>query len=613
MKRILYLTFIILTIIFSSIAVAGESVTLYTKDGRSKIVDASTIDEWSKSGWYEKVTLYSKDGRSISILTCDVDAYKKVGWYDKVNLYSADGRTISVLTCDVDAYKTVGWYEGVTMFAPDGRSKTVPSFNVLVEESVGWKKGVTVYNKEGKSKLVSPFNLDAEATNGWYCLTLLYAPDGRIIEVTDDKVEAHIKVGWSKTPCDAFTYEKNFPKHQSIDKSVYYYCNNNTAYIKRGLTTLDNGTFDDTTLERIEIPDTVTKIDYLSFEITNKWNNTSPIKRMGIPKSVTDFSASTFSFSDNVKPKDLVIYCEKESEAEMFAKRYDINYVNATIIYSIDGNRTMMVTDEEKGAYIKSGLWYSSPNILVYTKDGNKKLIKDSELPQYKANGWTENKDEAIVTVFAYDGRTMDIGINQLEAYKNVGWYESLDEVRTLMVSLDYRYQYVFNDVVEANKAVGWYTVDDGLERMINNGGFFSVLKLVKDMEDSIPDQEFCRLRDKVCNHFVEKREGCPITVWSPHVSINSRGIPVATFDVENLTSEKVTGFTVEFICYDKNGNQTKDYGSAKVTATASNQNLFGYSTTTCSVELHGNTRTVEISVPKVTKVFRSYMSPWYK
>jgi len=222
-----------------------------------------------------------------------------------------------------------------------------------------------------------------------------------------------------------------------------------TLYVARGVETVGSFAFDGcSNLSRVELSDTVTKVDAYAFDDTK-------INRIGIPSSVTTINGYSFdthglvSYSDAYN-KHMVVYCEPGSMAEVFAKKHDLTYFYATMIHAPDG-KTMMVTADEKMTYIASGQWFDAPPVLLYAADGRSKYFAPSQVEAHKKVGWYT---EPFVKMYAVDGRTKYFHESQVEAQKTVGWY---DAPPVLMYTIDGRTKYYPATAVEAQKTVGWF------------------------------------------------------------------------------------------------------------------------------------------------------------
>ena len=406
MKKRIFCLVLVVLLALPSLVVSAEFVTMYQEDGRTKPVHSSRIDEHKKEGWYEGVTMYAKDGRTITISPFKVVDYKKVGWYEGFTMYATDGRTIKVSPFKVADYKKVGWYD---------------------------KKS------------------DA--------YTLVYSADGRITDAPKGKVEEYIAVGWKTKPVELkvteatedYQYGDGVLRVSGPEKLTEGLYKNNknvkTLYVGGYVTEIGQNEFlGCSSISRIEIADSVTKIRSYAFDDTK-------VTRIGIPKSVT-FIDSPFGYhSWKIIENNLVVYCEKGSKAEEFAKWNNLKYVYATMIYCGDG-RTMMVDDNEKALYLASGLWFDEPITTIYTLDGRSKVVKNSDVAAYSKVGWY---DSPIITMYAADGRTKKVPSAQKEAYKKVGWYEKEADIWVTMYAADGRTKKVLKANVAKEKAVGWF------------------------------------------------------------------------------------------------------------------------------------------------------------
>ena len=221
-----------------------------------------------------------------------------------------------------------------------------------------------------------------------------------------------------------------------------------TLYVCRGVKSLANFAFEQClNLSRVEISDTVTTLGKYAFDDAS-------IKRIGIPKSVTILDGYMFdmhglnSYSDSAN-KNMVVYCEKGSMAEEFAKNYGLKYVNATIVYGEDG-KTMMVDAKERESYLAGGNWAANPDpVKMYAADGRTKLVDKTKVEANKKVGWYEG-----VTMYASDGRTTLVSPFKVAEYKKVGWYNGKP---VKLYALDGRTKTVGANDVAAYEKAGWY------------------------------------------------------------------------------------------------------------------------------------------------------------
>ena len=349
-----------------------------------------------------------------------------------VKMYAVDGRTIDVPQSKVAAYKKVGWYEGTTMYAADGRTTKVSPFKVADYKKVGW------YDKRADA------------------YTLLYSADGRITEAPKGKVKDYTAAGW-KTSYVALKVTDESSNHKygdgvlrvfgpdKLNDDTYYKDKSNvkSLYVGGNVTEIGGWTFRDwSKVSRVEISNSVRKIDDFAFD-------GSKITRIGIPKSVTTIGSSMLSSTYYIN-KNIVIYCEKGSKAEEFAKSKELKYVYATIIYSGDG-RTMMVDAKEKAIYLSSGLWLEVPCVTMYAVDGRTKVVKKTDVAAYKKVGWY---DSPVITVYAADGRTKKIASSQKDAHLKVGWFATKP---VKMYNVEGKTKYVEQYDVAAAEKDNWY------------------------------------------------------------------------------------------------------------------------------------------------------------
>ena len=633
---------------------------VYTTDGRTKVVKKTEVEAYKKVGWFKTkpVKMYTVDGRTKYVESTDVEANKKVGWFKTkpVKMYSADGRTKYVESTDVAANKKVGWFKTkpVKMYSADGRTKYVESTDVTANKKAGWfkTKPVKMYSADGRTKYVESTDVTANKKAGWYdkksdAYQLLYSADGRIMYAPKAKVSQYTSAGWS-------TKYTEFAPTVKLGRALYgagilqvfgpnaleddlYKANTNikTLYIGGNVSGIGPSEFNScSNLSRVEISDTVTYIGYYNFYNTN-------ITRIGIPKSVNSLS-DVFDVYYST-PKNLVIYCEKGSAAERFAKIYNIKYVYATMIYCVDG-RTMMVTAEEKEAYLASGLWYTTPKIKMYSADGKTKIVDRKNVAAYKKVGWYEKvdylttmyatngktklvalKDVAAnkkvgwfdappVTVYSIDGKTKVISSNDVAAYKKVGWYDNKADVTTTMYSADGRTKQVFKGKVAAEKKVGWLSLADYGKLLVNKYGGETALATIESQENTVDSATYNNAVKETLNAYYRK-VGCPLAVvdWSRG---SDYGIPEIHITFRNLSQKTIVAFENNFTCYDAYGNITTDFPSlynGSYNGYCDDEYVLSGTKFTRTWTLYNNERTHSISWPSIIKIAFSDGSTWYK
>ncbi len=95
-----------------------HATMIYSPDGRTMMVDDTEREIHLESGlWYSHPvkTMYSKDGKTKIIRREETEEYKKNGWYENMGdvgviMFSFDGRSKFVFSKDVEANRKVGWY-----------------------------------------------------------------------------------------------------------------------------------------------------------------------------------------------------------------------------------------------------------------------------------------------------------------------------------------------------------------------------------------------------------------------------------------------------------------------------------------------------------------------
>ena len=130
------------------------------------------------------------------------------------------------------------------------------------------------------------------------------------------------------------------------------------------------------------------------------------------------------------------------------------------VMYAPDG-REITILKSEIDEYKAIGWYEDKMNISkkIYSPDGREILVNLTQVPAYKAVGWYENKSDVTRTMYALDGREITVYIAEMESYKNLGWFEFKSEVTTDMQSLDGRTITVYNSQVQDYKNLGWFPI----------------------------------------------------------------------------------------------------------------------------------------------------------
>ena len=232
-------------------------------------------------------------------------------------------------------------------------------------------------------------------------MVTLYSPDKRVMSVKASEANWYVEHDqWSKTPVDLkieaggtyssydgvffWEYGEGFLNIGGRGETPYY--NNaewkghkyttHTLYLERGIEKIASFQFDDWSgLSHVEIPDTVTWIDSYAFTDTN-------LESISIPSSVTYISYSAFDKGDSI-----MVYCEKGSYAESWAKDMGYAVVYASPVYYPDG-RSCMVLAPERELYLANG-WYRFPVTTLYA-GAKTTVIAESLVQDYIAVGWQD-------------------------------------------------------------------------------------------------------------------------------------------------------------------------------------------------------------------------------
>ena len=168
-----------------------------------------------------------------------------------------------------------------------------------------------------------------------------------------------------------------FNKYADVDQPFCEARNGiTTAFFLYGSTAASSFVLNDhETLTRVELPDTVTKLNAFSL-------NSRSITRIGIPASVTAIE----DYAINTSAPAPTLYGEAGSYAERYAKEHSIPFVSASILYDPLG-RTVMVTPEERELFLGNG-WYEAPVRYLYATDGRSKIVPLDQVAANVAVGW---------------------------------------------------------------------------------------------------------------------------------------------------------------------------------------------------------------------------------
>lgn len=177
MKKILSILIALIIISTCTLTVfAGETVTMYSLDGRSITIYNNQISTYEKLGWYEYpvTTIYNLSNETAVISKSELDTYLSIGWYTEpvVKIFANDGRTAVVAKSQLDAYVKAGWFEEkkVTIYSPQGNEIQIWKSQLNSYLNEGWYTYpvVYVYDKYGTPCLINKTELQTYINNGWF-------------------------------------------------------------------------------------------------------------------------------------------------------------------------------------------------------------------------------------------------------------------------------------------------------------------------------------------------------------------------------------------------------------------------------------------------------------
>ncbi len=386
---------------------------------------------------------------------------------------------------------------------------------------------------------------------------VLFAEDGRMIHVKPSDMGQYQELGWVKTPPDWSAFVKHDNGEWAIHKGYSKLSDSKSLYICRGVKTISlySGFFNESKLSYVEIPDTVTQISERAFQ------NCS-LTRIGIPSSVSYIDYCSFSTYGGINVGagtcsniHLVIYCEKGSEAESFAKANDIPYVYASMVYSLDG-RTCMATADERAVLLSNG-WYDHPvtGVLLYALDGRTKLVPKENVAAEQQNGWLLYVDflcalaERVVT---------DSG------YTQIGYKNAVDFLADKRSGLE-----------------DWEITKITAKRDYLLAGWMSAI-------------------------------GCPVAITGYTVG-DYYGTPRLYIQFYNLSNKVINRLDITWTCLDAYGKPTSDYyyNSPTISGYMNNISFGPGENTICHWDLYSNEETSKISNYYITGVAYSDGTSW--
>lgn len=607
------LKFLTLLLIFSLLA--ALSFTISAESDIAVVVDGKKLDF--------DVPPTIVNGRTLVPLRAIFEALgAEIEWDGTTSTCTAvkDSTTV-VITIGADTMYVNGTPKALDAPGQIVKSRTLIPLRAVSEAldcSVSWEGSIrtavilsdsknytTLFAPSGEVAMVGNNEVEEKLLYGWHKVPcgIMYSLDGRVISKPLSEFETYKDLGWYTEPttsqivssgtANSFVWQYTngllylFGK-ESIDSYpntpwADYKNDIGTVYIGYGATDIASFTFyDHAVLNRVEISPTVTTIKNYAFDKTN-------ISRIGIPKSVTSFEAYAFdnyAFTNELScNKNMVIYCEKDSFAEKFAKDNAIQYVYATPVYSPD-SRTIMVTDEEKAIYVGNG-WYAEPVTTMYSIDGRTLICPVSEIAINKSVGWYEHKYDVYTTMYALDDRTLDVLNMQIPDYQKVGWY-------------------LYEDYVSAKA-----------DELVLSGGYDCAVAYVESLISSLKYTNTAANFDKLEGKLFSLLANWRIEVGAPMVAISrdlthSAGYPVAQFTVRNISDKTVKSLEVTFTCFDINQEKTwDDGGSPTIRSTASNTSIAPGETATYTITLYNNTSTHYIDNITAKRIVYTDGSVW--
>jgi len=395
----------------------------------------------------------------------------------------------------------------------------------------------------------------------------LFTPDGRVIEVDRRTAAQYTSTGWNEKNVKLQSAPERVGE-RFADGYLYLLCQENVdrvgaeysgktrrLYIGRGVENIPAEAFAGfENLSRVEISDTVTQIGSYAFADCT-------IERIGIPSSVEVIADDAFG---NKVGENTVIYCEKDSRAEEFAKNHGIKYVVSGILYSPD-DRTIMVDYSEKALYLKNGWFRTADNgyTAMYSSDGRCTYVKKENVQQYESVGWYSYKDHYIY------------GKSALLSYNN-GKYDSRHWVSGEYLAISY-----LEELALQPQAAQW--------------------------RDEI-NEEIKRIE----NSWSLKAE-CPLAIGFASVEYGKFGMPVATIGVFNLSGKSISSYEMSFVCRDEDGKEVSDshFYSAENVLKEENCNLKSRAVRLVTTLLKNNSKTSYVDTVVINRVVFEDGSTW--
>lgn len=90
-----------------------------------------------------------------------------------------------------------------------------------------------------------------------------------------------------------------------------------------------------------------------------------------------------------------------------------------SMVYSPDSKKTSVIYKSELQSYLDSG-WVEESVITMYSPDGDVATTWKSQQQTYKKAGWY---DVPVVRMYADGGKVCVISASEIDLYRNVGWY----------------------------------------------------------------------------------------------------------------------------------------------------------------------------------------------
>ena len=100
---------------------------------------------------------------------------------------------------------------------------------------------------------------------------------------------------------------------------------------------------------------------------------------------------------------------------------------------------------------------FPEKSITMYTSEGKKRPVHESEVELYKAKGWYENIEDVTVSMYDPDGKLKTVYLSDAPEKLEKGFKYAKSDTTQLMFADDGRIMYVPLAQVDAYLNVGWY------------------------------------------------------------------------------------------------------------------------------------------------------------